>query len=91
MNTAAMPSAAEVLEMRRFLARVVRTPLRAIKVTGNPETDENTDLLLSHTETSMEKLCPLRACEIDGIVVADPARGAALFDAFLAERRPLYP
>ena len=40
-----LPHKEQIREMRCFLARVVRTPLAAIKVTGNPATDENTDLL----------------------------------------------
>jgi hypothetical protein len=44
MNTI-IPTASEVLEMRQFLTRVIQTAPAEIKVTGNPATDENTDLL----------------------------------------------
>lgn len=100
MNTSTL------LEKRQFLARVVRTTIQAIKITGDPATDENTDLLKSHsrqtledgsTEERVEKLDALLAIEIDCILAGDEsdeedlARFEALFDAFLAERQPLYP
>lgn len=71
------------LEIRTFLARIVRTPLPRL----NPEnpTDENGDLIksyhLSETEASctrrIEKLDPLKAIEIDlKLTGDDPEAGA---------------
>jgi hypothetical protein len=68
----------EIFRMRLFLARVIRTPLAAIKITGNPATDENTDLLGFYEIEGDEGedpgavtigiLCPLRAIEIDNVL-----------------------
>jgi len=66
-----------VLEKRRFLARIVRTPLAALRP-GDPD-DPNGDLIKSHTlsegETSrserIEKLDPLKALEIDNTLSGD--------------------
>lgn len=84
----------EVHHMRQFLARVVRTPITDIKVTGNQETDQNTDLLKLYVhqngETIVEKLDPLKAIEIDAVLKTHPAEGAAMYDAFIADRAPLY-
>jgi hypothetical protein len=96
MNTTT-PNAAEVLEMRQFLARVMRTSIMEIKVTGDPATDENTDLLASYSKTetmlSVEKLDALEAIEID-LKLSDPAtqsEGATMFRDYLAQRKQLYP
>lgn len=75
MNAPATDPAA-VLTMRVFLARVVNVPLMSAKVTGDPATDENTDILKSYevteeagaTTTTMEKLDTLKALEIDSIL-----------------------
>jgi len=68
-------SPAAILKMREFLARVVRTAPAAIKITGNPETDENTDLLTANVDPEDKadgvlyaSLCKLTAMEIDSIL-----------------------
>lgn len=52
-------------EIRRFLARIVRTPLTAL----DPENERNTDLIKTIARTSsstrLEKLDPLKAIELD--------------------------
>lgn len=52
-------------EIRRFLARIVRTPLTAL----NPEEGRNADLIKTLAKTSsstrLEKLDPLKAIELD--------------------------
>jgi hypothetical protein len=68
----------EILRMRIFLARVVRTPPAAIKITGDPATDENTDLLASYEivehegtgsrTVTFERLCMIRAIELDSLL-----------------------
>lgn len=68
----------EISRMRIFLARVVRTPLAAIKVTGNPATDENTDLLGTYQVDEPEgpgsvtvtkgTLCRIQAIELDSLL-----------------------
>ena len=40
-----VPTPTEILAMQVFLSRVISTAPTTIKVTGNPATDENTDLL----------------------------------------------
>lgn len=78
MNTEP-PTEDQIQEMREFLARVIRTPLADIKVTGDPATDENTDVLKSYTATeengnrttTTEKLCMITAIEIDSILAGD--------------------
>ncbi len=104
--TTTVPSPSEVHEMRKFLARVMRTPLQAI----NLATGENTDLLRRHhartledgqVDTITEKLCSVEAIRIDNILAGhtdrlpdgtpDLARGAALYAAFLATRETIQP
>jgi len=54
-----------LLEVRRFLARIVRTPLTAL----DPEGGRDADLIKTYARTSsstrLEKLDPLKAIEID--------------------------
>lgn len=109
MNTPPPPavdtSPAGILKIRRFLARLLETPLLSIKVTGDPATDENTDLLESYTVTrdSVEivKLCACSAIHIDNILAGDIdrlpdetpdlAKGAEMFGQFVAHPVKLYP
>lgn len=62
---AADESTLTLTEIRRFLARIVRTPLTQL----HPEQPENADLIkmISRTASStrLEKLDPLKAIEID--------------------------
>jgi len=62
---AADESTLTLTEVRRFLARIVRTPLTAL----DPESDRNADLIKTIARTSsstrLEKLDPLKAIEID--------------------------
>ena len=103
--SAETPTAAEVQRMRGFLARVVRTPVSDIKVTGDPATDSNTDILLTASEgpsgwKTLKKLDLVRAIEIDNILAGDTRTrpdgnpdlptGARMFADYLAQRRPLY-
>lgn len=79
MDTTPAPTEEQIQQMREFLARVIRTPLMAISITGDPATDRNTDLIKSHvthqTEwqrvTVTEKLCSITAVEIDSILAGD--------------------
>jgi hypothetical protein len=68
----------EIDRMRIFLARIILTPPAAIKITGNPKTDENTDLLTSKLNAEdLEKgytsasLCMFKAMTIDSILAGD--------------------
>jgi hypothetical protein len=73
----------ELERMRIFLARVVIAPPDAIKITGNPETDENTDLLTS-------RLHPEDASA--GVLYASLCKGTALMiDSILAGEIDLLP
>lgn len=99
------PTPPEVQTMREFLARVVNTPLLGIKITGDPATDENTDLLRSYQKeaasVTIEKLCSIKAMEIDSILAGhidllpggkpDIERGTAMFREFVAQPAKLYP
>jgi|GEM_PF-4907715 len=67
--SAAGDSCLDLLEIRRFLARVVRTPFAEI----DPDSPEHSDLILSlsrstseaSASSSLRKLDPLKAIEID--------------------------
>ena len=76
MNDPAIDPTTAVSTLRKFLFRVMNTPLASIKVTGDPATDENADLLKSYhiteengtkTET-LEKLDAIEAMRIDNIL-----------------------
>lgn len=97
---AAEDSILSVMEKRRFLARIVRTPLARLDP-RNPD-DPNGDLVKSYAlnegETSrserIEKLDPLKAIEIDNTLSGDDGQKdmAALLTsalATLAVRSPL--
>jgi hypothetical protein len=68
--------AAAVAKLRHFLYRVMMIPIGQIKVTGNPATDENTDILKSYQVTeagglktvTIEKLDAIEAMRIDCIL-----------------------
>lgn len=75
VTKATAPTAEEIQSMRRFLARVIRTPPQAIKATGNPATDENSDLLTTDlfpeevaAGVTYKSLSKTRALEIDSIL-----------------------
>ena len=56
--------------MRQFLARVVRTSIFDIKITGDSATDRNSDLVRVDPEdgSGWIKLCSLEAIEIDTLL-----------------------
>jgi hypothetical protein len=99
------PTPSEFQTMREFLARVITIPLLSIKITGDPATDENTDLLQFYQKEAdgmtIEKLCAIEAIEIDNILAGEcdllpggkpnTARAAALFREFVAHPVNLYP
>ncbi len=94
------PTAEKIYDMRLFLARVFRTPLASVKVTGDPVTDENTDILKMYIPTDgdwtkpleMEKLCPITAARIDAMLQRgnDLAEAVKMYNAFVSERAKLY-
>lgn len=81
-----MTTPQEILEMRQFLARVVRTPITEISITGDSAHDRNADLARVNPddEAGWEKLCPIEAIEIDTLLehestVEEGARRFRLF------------
>lgn len=81
-QAAANETVLSVLEKRRFLARIVRTPLCKL----DPERETDGDLIKSHSSSSsktssstrIEKLDPLKAIEIDNKLSGDDAEANAL-------------
>jgi hypothetical protein len=98
-----IPTPAEILAMKVFLARVVRITPAAIKITGDPATDENTDLLTAKvsegfTHANLDKLKAVEIlCFLEGWTDTLPdgspdiARGAAMYAEFVAHPLQLYP
>jgi hypothetical protein len=78
--------------MRRFLARVVRTPLFEIRITGDPSHDRNADLVRvdPDDEAGWVKLCSLEACEIDTMLENESTveEGARRFRLFKPPHHP---
>jgi hypothetical protein len=99
------PPPEEIRTMRQFLARVVRTGISEIRLTGDPATDTNADLVKEASPgpggdwtrpERIAKLDPLEAMAIDSMIdpenphLWNPAEAAQRFAAFLAGRVPLY-
>lgn len=91
-----------ITRMREFLARVVRTPISAICLTGNPATDLNADLVKAAAPgpgndwsrpSMIEKLCALTAIHLDNVLAegSNPELGAELFERYVCQRSHLYP
>jgi len=76
----------EILDMRAFLARVMRTSIFDIRVTGDPAHDRNADLVRvdPDDESGWEKLCSLEAIEIDTMLAHESTveEGARRFRLF---------
>ncbi|MBX3740191.1 MAG: hypothetical protein KF712_04325 [Akkermansiaceae bacterium] len=62
---AADESTLTLLEIRRFLARIVRTPLTALDPEGGRDADLIKTVARTSASTRLEKLDPLKAIEID--------------------------
>jgi hypothetical protein len=81
-----MTTPPEILAMRQFLARVVRTPISRIRITGNPAHDWNADLARVNPDdgSGWEKLCSLEAIEIDTMLANESTveEGARRFRLF---------
>lgn len=97
----AATSPEDIKRMREFLARVMRVPLLAVVITGNPDTDENTDILKAcepgpdgdwTKPRLLEKLCPVTASHIDTLLERGTNLPLALemFESFTAGRARLY-
>lgn len=80
--SAADESVLTILEKRKFLARVVRTPITKLDL----ESDEDADLIKSYSQTTgemssslrLEKLDPLKAIEIDNKLCGDDPEANAV-------------
>jgi hypothetical protein len=62
---AADESTLTLLEIRRFLARIVRTPLTELDADGGRDADLIKTVARTSSTTRLEKLDPLKAIEID--------------------------
>ncbi|WAC18814.1 hypothetical protein OVA24_16410 [Luteolibacter sp. SL250] len=62
---AADESTLTLLEIRRFLARIVRTPLTALDPEGGRDADLIKNIARTSSSTRLEKLDPLKAIEMD--------------------------
>jgi hypothetical protein len=97
--------ALEILKMESFLCRVMTTAPASILITGNPETDENTDLVKRYEETNaggvkcsvLEMLDKMQALEILTLLWEAVPSGDKLalarqrFSDYIGERQPIYP
>lgn len=97
-------SASEIMEVRRFLARVVRTPITSIRLTGDPATDTNGDLVRNcvagpkkdwQNPRLIEKLDAMEAIRIDiafqqATSPVELAEAISAFNEFLDTRVPFY-
>jgi hypothetical protein len=79
---AADDSVMDLLERRRFYARIVRTPLMAID--PNDPARKNGDIIKKFKRSEfgyeLEKLCPLKACELDTKAAGEDSESNALGD-----------
>lgn len=87
-----------LIEKRKFLAKIVRTPLSKLD-----PTDEDTSLIIkkstttdsdTHSTTTIEKLCPLKAIEIDNKLAGDDSESTSLkeiADALRSIASPVIP
>ncbi|MFM2198859.1 MAG: hypothetical protein RLZZ505_2291 [Verrucomicrobiota bacterium] len=81
-----MTTPQEIIEMRQFLARVMRTSIFDITITGDPANDRNADLVRvdPDDESGWVKLCPIDAIEIDTLLEHESTveEGARRFHLF---------